>query len=119
MNPTVDAIAFSPDCQMLALALDNGSIKIINRTTGQQPQKLEGHTNTESGMKVMLFSSNGQQLASAEADESEIKLWDLTTGELLKRKGLKNNVFAVAFSPDGWSLRIVSASRDGTIELYC
>jgi WD40 repeat protein len=62
------------------------------------------------------FHPNGKAIATANVDKT-IKIFDLTTGELLKTlKGHRSEVNAVTYSPDG--TYIVSASRDNTVKLW-
>ncbi|MEH2054397.1 WD40 repeat domain-containing protein, partial [Nostoc sp.] len=59
---------------------------------------------------------NGQQLASASADNT-IKIWDVSSGQLLKTfTGHTDAVRSVAYSLDGQQL--ASASRDKTIKIW-
>jgi WD40 repeat protein len=64
----------------------------------------------------VVFTPNGQRLATA-SDDMTVKVWDAQTGqECLTLKGHTNHVTSVAFSPD--SQRLVSASFDLTVKVW-
>jgi tetratricopeptide (TPR) repeat protein len=64
----------------------------------------------------VVFSRDGQRLASSSYDKS-VKIWDVTTGQdALTLTGHTRSVQSVAFSADGG--RLASASGDGTIRVW-
>ncbi|MDZ8088897.1 MAG: WD40 repeat domain-containing protein, partial [Nostoc sp. DedQUE12b] len=74
---------------------------------------LEGHS---SAVRSVAYSPDGQQLASA-SDDNTIKIWDVSSGKLLKSlTGHSKEVISVAYSPNGQQL--ASASRDNTIKFW-
>ena len=65
----------------------------------------------------VAFSTDGTQLLTGSWDHTA-KLWDATTGELLRTfEGNTNPVASVAFSADGARI-VTGASRDGTVKLW-
>jgi WD40 repeat protein len=73
-------------------------------------------TDHYSYVNSVAFSPDGQTLASGSNDKT-IKLWDVTTGNLLQTlTDHYSHVNSVAFSPDGQTL--VSGSQDRTIKLW-
>ncbi|MBG1240061.1 WD40 repeat domain-containing protein, partial [Nostoc sp. NZL] len=74
---------------------------------------LEGHSDR---VNSVVYSPNGQQLASASYDKT-IKIWDVSSGKLLKTlTGHNDTVRSVAYNPNGKQL--ASASFDKTIKIW-
>lgn len=84
-------------------------IRPVNRCSST----IAGHT--EAVLSV-VFSPDGQQLASGSGDTT-VRLWDLNTQTpLFTCTGHKNWVLCVAWSPDGKHL--VSGSKSGEIQIW-
>ncbi|HSA29709.1 MAG TPA: protein kinase [Phycisphaerae bacterium] len=133
----VFALAFSPDGRVLAsgAGYSDPAIRLWDATTGESRGSLEGHKRY---IHALTFSPHSGTLASASADYS-IGLWDvapdtpatqgvrplssqpsppgmsgLTAGKPLKLlRGHGQQVWALAFSPDGTAL--VSGCKDGSV----
>ncbi|MBW4489826.1 MAG: PD40 domain-containing protein [Trichocoleus desertorum ATA4-8-CV12] len=80
--------------------------------TVQERQRLEQHRDSVTSLS---FSPNGQNLASASADQT-ILLWRLDGSLQTRISGHRDRVTAVQFSPDGQ--QIVSSSADQTVRLW-
>ena len=109
----VNSIAYSPDGEKLASALEGGQIKLWDARSGELLRTLEGHT---SDVRSVAFAPDGNTLASGSEDKT-IKLWDARSGALLRTlEGHTHWVESVAFAPDGKTL--ASGSLDKTIKLW-
>ena len=97
---------FSPDGTMLANECADGAICVWNITTGERLRTIE--RDNDSWLGAMAFSPDGTMLAvSGKREESDIRVWDVETGEHLTLEGSKwhrnwnpRDRF-VLFSPDG------------------
>ncbi|MCJ1346290.1 hypothetical protein MMC31_004505, partial [Peltigera leucophlebia] len=75
-------------------------------------QTLEGHI---LAVRVVIFSPNGRQLASA-SNDGTVRLWDAKTGASLQMLEHTGEVRSLTFSLD--SRQLVSASSNGTVRLW-
>ena len=122
----VSSVAFSPDGKIIASggACVEGmcsGITLLDTQTGERLKSFGGLYTTLS----VCFSPDGKMLASSGDNwDSNIRLWDVQTGELLKtlkkRTAFEDfegrDVNSVVFSPDG--NMIASGSGHGTIRLW-
>jgi WD40 repeat protein len=85
----------------------------LNTLFYSHQQTFFGHRN---GVNSVVFSPDGQHLASAGYDQT-VKVWDVHAGvETLTLKGHNDQVSCVAFSPDG--LHLATASHDKTVRVW-
>ncbi len=106
----ISGLAFSPDGQRLASSeLEDKTVKIWDPRTGRQILNLRGHTYM---CTCVAFSLDGRRLVSASSDRT-IRVWDaspVSGNEGLESLNLdlREEVWSVAFSPDGRSLAVGS-----------
>ena len=119
------ALAFSPDGRTIVAARNGHSkrgafvLDVWDARTGKEiavmpadPQHVE-HTGV---IPSMVISPDGRTLATASCDYS-VRLWDLATHRGIgKRQGHLNEVWAVAYSPDGEFL--ASGAKNGGLNLW-
>ncbi len=109
---SISDIAYSPDGKLLAVGSGIG-IWLYDAHSGQELNLIVGHTGW---VYSVVFSPNGETIASGSFDET-IRLWDVQTGvEKQRLIGHTDGVFSVAFSPDGETL--ASGSFDETVRLW-
>jgi Tol biopolymer transport system component len=88
----VEAVAFSPDGQLLA-TVGSGSAWLWDVATGNQVRQLPA------GGHAVSFSPDGRLLATAGGDDIA-RLWDTATGTLVRAVTV-GPAWDIAFSPDG------------------
>jgi sugar lactone lactonase YvrE len=105
LPPTPQALAFTPDAKLLAVALTDKTIRLLDLQAAES-RKFEG---MREPAKMLHFSASGKVLAAASPGDAVVRLWDVGTGRLRRR--LTTNpgaVRALALSPDGRTLALAS-----------
>ncbi|MCX7789819.1 MAG: serine/threonine protein kinase [Chloroflexaceae bacterium] len=112
-DASVGAVQFAPGDGPLAVGV-GGAIHLRDPESLEAQRTLSGHNGD---ISALAFSPDGQLLASGAQDENEIILWNLATGQELRRlRGHSGWIRSLAFSPDGRIL--ASGSTDTTIILW-
>ena len=90
-------VASNSDWSKIALVFNHQKIVIWDTATGREITRLAGH---DEPISDIVFSPNGRHLVSCSGSDSAIKIWDTTSGSLI-RSIKQVAVSAVSFSPDG------------------
>ena len=103
------SIAISPDGDELAMALDDGTIKLWGMADGKVRETLIGH---RAPVWSVRFSPDGKTLATA-SDDMTVRLWDLADHKEPIEIKYDRAIRSLAFAPDGKTL--ATGSRDGMV----
>lgn len=109
-----DALAFSPDGQTVASGDYFGRVTLFEMNSGKSFAELDAH---EHFITQLHYSPDGRYIATSSL-ETNVKLWDVRTQELIRTfpNPDADEVFALAFSADGRYL--VSGSFRGGLWLW-
>lgn len=103
----VNAVAISPNQQVLAAGTEAGNVYVVDLNTLQEKRAFK---DTGLPVEAVAFTPNGQILAASQG--RQINLWDWQTGQLKATLvGHSGEVHAIAISPDGKILASGSADR--------
>jgi len=117
-NHGVNAVAFSPDGQFLAIGGADGAVRLWDLNPDHFPEILPGQA---AYVNVVAFNpTNGHMLVSGN-DDGTLRVWDLTHPNnllppLRDPRNPTNNIFTLAFSPDGKAL--VTGGKKGTVSWW-
>ncbi|BBM85914.1 protein kinase domain-containing protein [Candidatus Uabimicrobium amorphum] len=88
------------------------SVRLWDVDKGKELIRCNGHNEP---IKSVIFSRDGQIVASGSWDNT-VRLWDTTTGkELLMLNGYSRNIRSIAFSPQN---KMIASSWDGAIRIW-
>jgi len=105
--------ATSPDGKVAAQATPNGTVQLLDSTSGKLLRMLPaGHQ----GVQAVAFDPSGKRVATGNWDGTAV-LWDVASGRALQTfTGHNGIVETVAFSPDGTTL--ATGGEDATAKLW-
>jgi WD40 repeat protein len=104
-------MAQSPDGAMIAVGVEDRSVRLWDVKTGRERRTLRGHRDL---VNSIAFSPDGKRLATGSYDKS-VRVWDVQTGDGRVLSGHVGPVWTVAWiGPD----QIASGSSDGTVRLW-
>ena len=105
----VESARFSARGRLLALALDDYSVRVFDTSSGRPQPSMTGHS---CRIRSLDFSSDNRFLASA-ADDRTARVWDVSTGWLAAVINVadRTRLTGATFSPDGLSLLLLALGR--------
>ncbi len=104
---------FTPDGRELAVAGDDGAIRLFDVQKPGPPRALKGH---EGPINEIEISGDGQTLVSA-GDDKTVRVWLLANGATMRTiQAHDDEVWTIALHPDG--KRLATGSKDGTLRLW-
>jgi WD40 repeat protein len=119
--------AFSPNGRYVAVAAGDylgeaisGSLTLWGAETGERVHEFEGHTHL---LRSLAFSPDGRTLLAGSqaalantSTDGDLILWDVMTGELIRRFDTTDDITGIAFTADGRRAVTSSAySRNVTV----
>ena len=103
----INALSISPDDQLVAAGMSDGSIGVWNLDGGEEVYRTRGHEDIVTDVE---FSPDGATLASSSADTT-VQVWDAATGQLLHiLQAHIDYVIKLSFRSDGALLASSSAA---------
>jgi hypothetical protein len=109
---TVWGVAFSPNDQTLAMAIEDGTIKLWDLETKTVRATLTGH---RAGAWTTAFSRDGALLATS-SDDNTARIWDLATNKTVKTLETSAAARAALFDRDAQS--VFTGDRQGNIRVW-
>jgi len=110
----LNTATIAPSGKYLAIADNDYRFEVVEMETYNV--RLQGDHKEGTVIKSLAFSNNSKFVASGGGD-SEIRIWSVQNGELLKvLDGHKLSVTRIVFTPD--DEHILSSSADGTVKLW-
>ncbi len=109
-NNYIEALAFSPDDERVAVGSISGDVQIYDLKTGE----MLGSNRARRSHAALAFSPDGRRLVSV---GSAVEILDGSTGALLQsQSGDERGFYGAAWSPEGRF--IATYSRDGALRLW-
>lgn len=108
----IQSVALSADGMLAASGSWDGTVRLWDLSTGRERCTISAH-----GGGVAAIALHAESGLVASASVNRVYLWETARGRAISCfEEHRDEVFALAFSPDGQSL--LSGSRDGTLRLW-
>jgi WD40 repeat protein len=107
----IGPVAFSPAENLVLTSGAGGILRLRSTTDGKEARTLEGH---EAGVWSAAFSPDGRLLLSGSFDRTA-RLWNVASGQLMRRLQSAATVASLAFDPRGG--QFVTADWNGNVRL--
>jgi WD40 repeat protein/serine/threonine protein kinase len=97
---SVAEMMYTPDgSAILTIGFEDGILRMIDSESGEIIREMDAGLGTEAGTLVALDVSSDGRRAITGYENSDVLLWDLTTGELLQRYEVSSGAKTVAIHP--------------------
>ncbi len=109
LGQRITAAEFNRTGDMIAVALVDNTIQLLDTESGSVKSTLKGHSDS---ISAIAFDPSGTYLASGSIDRT-VRLWNLATGTTERTFEHPGAVLRVVFSPDG--TRLATSTADATV----
>jgi hypothetical protein len=121
INPApleIDGTAYAPGQTALSSS-DDGTLKLWNLSTGEALRTLQGHTKAvrsvainPAPLEIDGTTYSPGQIALSGSDDGTLKLWDLSTGQVLHTSSMATHVLWMAWRSAWMAKTALSGSKD-------
>ena len=112
---TVNCISFSPNGEILASGVSDGTISLLDVKNGKEINLLQGHSKS---INCISYSPDGKTIATGD-DNGSIYLWNAKSGKNIKNlASYYSPVRTISFSPDSRLLASCSGRSKDSLELW-
>jgi hypothetical protein len=109
---TVWSVAFAPGDRTLAMAIEDGTVKLWDLETNTVSATLSGH---QAGAWTAAFSKDGSLLATS-SDDNTARIWDLATNQTVKTLPTAAAARAALF--DREARHVFTGDRQGHVRVW-
>jgi len=116
LNKKVDVSAFSPDSSEVVLGFTDGTLELWDIASNLRLRTFMAHNG---GVSSVSFSPDGTKIlsgASYTGSDKTVKIWNKTTGALIRTFNSNNYICEAAYSPDG--SKILAGTSGGYASLW-
>jgi WD40 repeat protein len=104
-------VSVSADGKRLLTSSGDTTLRLWDTDTGKQLRVFSGHTE---GIVAAALAPDGRRVLSGSRDKT-VRLWDATTGKQLDQMTCPDEVYCVAFGPEGKAL---SGGNDRSVQVW-